>query len=224
MLHGSAMMPDEFAWRNHAVFSFTTGHQENEIGRKGTISMKTRSTFLWCVAGALSLPMAVLPQTQPETSTADSPFLRHSAQPSPPQVVKMSDRDTQFISKAGGSNESEVAYGKMAQQKAQSAEVKKIASRIVSDHSRMNNNLVALGAKKGVKVTTGTVKAESIPAKDFDRAYLQMVDKAHQEDIALYEKQAKTGNDADLRAWAAKNLPTLKVHLAMVRDALNKVK
>ena len=136
----------------------------------------------------------------------------------------MSDRDTDFISKAGGSNESEVAYGKMAQRKAQSAEVKKIASRIVSDHSRMNNSLVALGAKKGVKVTTGTVKAENIPAKDFDRTYLQNVEKAHQEAIALYEKQAKSGNDADLRAWAAKNLPALQTHLAMVRDALKNMK
>ena len=187
--------------------------------------MRTGSTFFfWCAAGALSLSAAILAQTQPDTSTADSPYLRHSAQPSPPKIVKMSEKDTQFISKAGGSNESEVAYGRMAQQKAQSDEVKKIAARMVSDHTRMNKDLVAFGAKKGVKVTTGTLKAENIPAKDFDKTYLEMVEKAHQEDIALYERQAKSGTDADLRAWAAKNVPALKAHLAMVRDALKTVK
>jgi putative membrane protein len=185
--------------------------------------MKTKLISFLCVVGALSLPIAVLAQ-MPETSTADSPYLRHAAQPSPPKMVKMSDKDTQFISRVGGSNESEIAYGKMAQQKAQSTEVKKIAARIVSDHTRMNKDLVAFAAKKGVKVTTGTVKPENISSKDFDRTYLQMVEKAHQEDVALYERQAKSGNDADLRAWAAKNLSALKAHLAMVRDALKTVK
>jgi putative membrane protein len=186
--------------------------------------MKAKLTFFSCVAGALSLPIAVLAQMKPDSSTADSPYLRHSAPSSPPQMAKMSDKDTQFISKVGGSNESEVAYGKMAQQKAQSAEVKKIAARIVSDHTRMNRELVALGAKKGVKVTTGTVKAQNISGKDFDKTYLQMVEKAHQEDIALYERQAKSGNDTDVRAWAAKNLPALKAHLTTVRDALKTMK
>lgn len=186
--------------------------------------MKTRSTFfLCCAAGAMSLPATILGQ-QPDTSTADSPYLRHSQQTPPPKMAKLSDKDVQFISHAGAHNESEMAYGKMAGQKAQSPEVKKIATRIVSDHARMNKELVALATKKDFKVTTGTVKAEKISDKDFDKTYLQMVEKAHQDDIALYEKQSKSGSDADLRAWAARNLPTLKTHLSMVRDALKTVK
>jgi putative membrane protein len=206
--------------RHGCLYSFHLYNQSRgkRYFNQTTSFMKTTSTIL-----LLAVPVtAVLAQI--DTSTADSPYLRHSAQASPPKMVKMSDKDVQFISQAGAHNESEMAYGKMAEQKAQSVEVKKIAARIVSDHTRMNKDLVAFVAKKGVKVTTGTVKAESIPGKNFDKAYLQMVQKAHQDDIALYEKQAKSGNDADLRAWAAKNLPMLKAHLAMVRDALKNMK
>lgn len=170
------------------------------------------------------LPGTVIAQMQQNTSTADSPYLRRAQQTSPPKIVKMSDKDVQFISNAGAHNESEIEYGKMAEKKAQSAEVKKLAARIVNDHTRINNDLVAFAAKKGIRITPGTVKAQNIGEKDFDRTYLQMVEKAHQDDIGLYEKQAKTGNDADLRAWAAKNLPTLKAHLAMLHDALKSVK
>ncbi|MGH8100816.1 MAG: DUF4142 domain-containing protein [Chthoniobacterales bacterium] len=186
--------------------------------------MKTRSplllSFTFC---SLLLSGAVIAQTQPDTSTADSPYLRH-AQSTPAPTKKVSDKDAQFISRAVGGNEAEIENGKMAMKKAQSAEVKKIAARIVSDHTRMNNGLLAFAAKNGVRVTTGTVKPQNIGEKDFDRAYLQMVEQGHQSDIADYEKQAKSGGDPELRSWATKSLPVLKAHLAMIRDGLKRVK
>jgi putative membrane protein len=186
--------------------------------------MKTGSplllSFTFC---SLLLPGAVIAQMQQDTSTADSPYLRH-AQSTPAPMKKVSDKDAQFIARAVGGNETEIENGKMAMKKAQGAEVKKIAARIVSDHTKMNNSLLAFAAKNGVRVTTGTVKPQNIGEKDFDREYVQMVEQAHQSDIADYEKQAKTGGDAELRSWATKNLPTLKAHLAMIRDALKRVK
>ena len=140
--------------------------------------MKTRSTILLSIAAiifSLLLPDAVIAQMQQNTSTADSPYLRQAQSTTPPKIVKMSNNDVQFISNAGAHNESEVQYGKMAEKNAQSAEVKKIAARIASDHTRINNDLVAFAAKKGVRVTPGTVKAQNIGEKDFDKAYLQMV-------------------------------------------------
>jgi putative membrane protein len=88
----------------------------------------------------------------------------------------------------------------------------------------MNNSLLAFAAKSGVRVTTGTIKPQNIGEKDFNRAYLRMVEQAHQSDIADYEKESKSGGDAELRSWAAKNLPVLKAHLAMIRDALKGMK
>jgi putative membrane protein len=36
----------------------------------------------------------------------------------------------------------------------------------------------------------------------------------HQKDIAEFEKEARSGNDPDLKNWASKTLPTLRAHLA----------
>ena len=186
--------------------------------------MKTRSplllSFTFC---SLLLPGVVIAQMEQDTSTADSPYLRH-AQSTPAPLKKVSDKDAQFIARAVGGNEAEIENGKMAMKKAHSAEVKKIAARIVSDHTKMNNSLLAFAGKNGVRVTTGTVKPQNIGEKDFDRTYLQMVEQAHQTDIADFERQAKGGGDVELRSWATRNLPTLKAHLAMIRDALKRVK
>ena len=186
--------------------------------------MKTRSPLLQSVTFcSLLLPGAVIAQMQHDTSTADSPYLRHT-QSTPAPMKKVSDKDAQFIARAVGGNEAEIENGKMAMKKAHGAEVKKIAARMVSDHTKMNNSLLAFAGKNGVRVTTGTVKPQNIGEKDFDRAYLQMLEQAHQTDIADFERQAKTGGDTELRSWAARNLPGLKAHLAMTRDALKQLK
>jgi putative membrane protein len=41
----------------------------------------------------------------------------------------------------------------------------------------------------------------------------------HKEDVAEFEKEAKSGKDADVKAFAAKTLPTLKEHLEMALKA-----
>ena len=185
--------------------------------------MKTGSTILPRITISilfLVLSGAVIAQ---DTSTVSSPFLRRMQSTPAGPAKKMSDKDVQFISRVAGHNEAEIAYGKMAESKAQSAAVKKIAAQLVNDHTRMNKDLVALGEKKGLKLNPGATKTEAIGG-NFDKSYLQMVEKEHQDRIADFQKAAASANDNDLRAWAARNLPMLKAHLATVRDASKGVK
>jgi putative membrane protein len=41
----------------------------------------------------------------------------------------------------------------------------------------------------------------------------------HVKDIAAFKMEAKSGKDAEIKAWAAKTLPTLEEHLRMARQA-----
>jgi putative membrane protein len=138
------------------------------------------------------------------------------------KVVKMSQKDVNFIKKAAGGGAQEVANGNMAEKQAKSAEVKSIAARMVADHTRMDKELTALANRKGVTFDTSGVRAQNLGSGDFDRLYLKWLEEVHKGDIADFERAAKSSDDSELKAWASKTLPTLKQHLAMVQAAEKK--
>jgi putative membrane protein len=57
----------------------------------------------------------------------------------------------------------------------------------------------------------------------FDKAYIDDQVKAHQDAIALFEKEASGGSDAELKAFAAKQLPGLRGHLKQAQDLQSKL-
>ena len=57
---------------------------------------------------------------------------------------------------------------------------------------------------------------------DFD-AYMKHQVKDHEEDVAVFTKQAKAANNEQVRDFAAKTLPVLQEHLKMVSATAAKV-
>lgn len=161
-------------------------------------------------------------QDEPGMPLGSNPHLRSKssgqAAASPGATkVKMSQKDVNFIQKAAGGGAQEVENGKMAEKQAKSAEVKSIAARIVADHTRLNKELTALATRKGVTFNTSGVRAQNLGSGDFDRLYVTWLEQVHRADIAAFETAAKSADDKELKAWAAKALPTLKQHLAMAQ-------
>lgn len=194
--------------------------------------MKRKLTSVSTIA-AVSLATSVCVigtvRAQQESGIGSNPHLRSQSQgqtgASPGTTrVKMSQKDVNFIQKAAGGGAQEVANGKMAESQAKSAEVKSIAARMVADHTRANNELTALANKKGVTFNTSGVKAQNLGAGDFDRTYLKLQEEVHKSTIADFERAAKSSDDSELKAWAARTIPTLKQHLAMVQAAEKKVR
>jgi putative membrane protein len=166
-------------------------------------------------------------RAQTDTGIGSNPHLRSKSAPSASPgatVVKMSQKDVNFIQSVAGGGAQEVANARMAESKAKSAEVKSIAARMVADHSRINKELTALANGKGVTFNTSGVKAQNLGSGDFDSLYLKWLEEVHKRDIAEFEKQAKSGDDKELKAWAAKTVPTLRQHLAMVEGAGKKAR
>jgi putative membrane protein len=165
---------------------------------------------------------------QIDSGIGTNPHLRSESQgktgsPGTTTVVKMSQKDVNFIQKAAGGGAQEIANGKMAESQAKSAEVKSVAARMVADHTRLNKELTALANKKGVNFNTGSVKAQNLGSGNFDALYLKWLEEVHRTDIADFERAAKSSDDSELKAWASRSLPTLKQHLAMVQSAEKKV-
>ncbi|HEY5992691.1 MAG TPA: DUF4142 domain-containing protein [Candidatus Udaeobacter sp.] len=161
--------------------------------------------------------------TQIDTGIGTNPHLRSQSQGAAASpgttTVKMSQKDVSFIQKAAGNGQQEVENGKMAQKQGKSADVRNVAARIVADHTRINKELTALAARKGVTFNTSGVKAQNLGSADFDKTYLKLLEETHKIDIADFERAAKSGDDSELKSWASKTVPTLKQHLSMVQQA-----
>ena len=50
---------------------------------------------------------------------------------------------------------------------------------------------------------------------EFDRAYMDHMVKDHKKDVAEFKTQAESGKDPQIKAFAAKTLPTLQEHLKL---------
>ena len=198
--------------------------------------MKSKANFVWqftVAIGALFAIATLCAQEGPQgdLTQPDNPFFRKrtAASPAPTALAKattktLSAKDMNFLRGAASSGGWETATGRSAEQKAQNSATKEVAARMIADHSKTNQEMVDLGKKKGLAISTEGVKAQQITESDFDKRYLNLVVQDHQEEISVFEKEAKSGDDADFRSWAAKSLPTIKQHLAMAKGALDKVK
>ena len=139
--------------------------------------------------------------------------------------------DAMFIRTAAMDGMAEVEHGRLAAQQATHDEVKQFGQRMVDDHSKAGDELKGLASQKNVTLPAGLDakhqamqdKLSKMKGAAFDRAYMAHMVTAHQQAVALFQKEASGGKDADAKAWAAKTLPTLQEHLKMARGINAKV-
>jgi putative membrane protein len=146
---------------------------------------------------------------------------------------KIGSIDHHFVMEALQGGAAEVDLGKLAAEKGSNPDVKAFGQRMVDDHSRANDQLRSLATSKGIKVSDhmsadavrdrGRLGALSGAA--FDRAYMRMMVKDHETDVAAFKRAAgRDGGDADIKGFAQSTLPTLEDHLKMARDVDGKVR
>ena len=61
-------------------------------------------------------------------------------------------------------------------------------------------------------------KLQEKSGADFDKAYMRDMVADHKKDVADFRKEAKSAKDPDVKAFAAKALPTLEEHLKLAQD------
>jgi putative membrane protein len=126
---------------------------------------------------------------------------------------KVSAADKKFVENAAKGGMMEVSMGKAASERAANSDVKQFGERMVRDHTKANNELKSIASKKGI-----TLPKEE-PAHNFktDRAYMDMMVKDHEKDLAEFQKQAKNGSDPDLKKFADDTSKIVSEHLSMAR-------
>jgi len=181
----------------------------------------TKQLIAVAAAIGLCLPVAAQAAAKKEDKKSEQPSASMSKSPAP---SALSDKDKAFMKEAAKGGMMEVNMGKMAQQKGKSADVKKIGGMMVADHTKANNELMAIAKKKGVDLSKEKPMNHSMGDANFDKDYLNMMVKDHEKDLASFQGEAKNGSDADVKAFASKTAEVIKKHLAMVKTAQGKMK
>jgi putative membrane protein len=141
-------------------------------------------------------------------------------------MAALSPADRQFASAAASGGQAEVALGQLAQQNGGSAQVRQFGQRMVTDHTEAYQELKQIAAKEKLQLPTRPDSSEQavqqrlskLKGAAFDSAYTQDMVKDHQQVIAAFQKEAQSGQDPDLKAYAQKTLPTLQEHLQMAES------
>jgi putative membrane protein len=186
-----------------------------------------------CAAFAV-LPHSAFAQTAPNPTPDPAAPSGQSADPSYDQQSRAKTSQTgdrQFIKEAADGGMAEVELGQLAADKASSPEVKAFAERMVKDHSQANDQLKQIAAQKGVTLPSSpSAKHEAMKDKlsklsgdAFDQAYMSSMLKDHQKDVAAFRKESTSGQDPDVKQFAAQTLPTLKDHLKQAESVSPKL-
>ena len=181
---------------------------------------------------AIATQSPAAPAAQPPATPTVAPA--QPDMPKAPAVAKLASAsaDARFVMQAAEGGMMEVAKGKLAAQKGAHEGVKQFGQKMVDNHSKVNDELKSIASGKSITLPGDATKSpmhamlaklEKSEGAAFDRAYVEDQIRDHEKAIALFEREAKTGKDAELKAFAEKTLPALKEHLTMVQDLKTKV-
>jgi putative membrane protein len=145
---------------------------------------------------------------------------------------RMSTPDSTFATKAAQGGMAEVKMGQLAANNASNADVKAFGQQMVDDHTKANDELKGIASRKNITLPTNIDAKDQatydrlakLTGAEFDRIYMSDMVKDHRTDIAEFDKEAKSGSDPDLKAFASRTLPTLRHHLQMAETTDAKVK
>ena len=186
---------------------------------KGEIDMKRAYAIIAFVVVLAVAAQALLAQTESATPKDQTKA------PAKEKMAGTKADDSMFLNEAASGGLLEVRLGSFIQQSATDDSVKAFGQQMVTDHSKLNDELKALAQAKAIVLPAGMNKRHmdaynglsKKTGADLDKSYMNLMVKEHNKDIAEFRKMAKNATDADVRAFASNALPVLEKHLAMAK-------
>jgi putative membrane protein len=135
-----------------------------------------------------------------------------------------------FARTAAMSDLYEMEASRLADQRSQNAQVKQFAQHMLRDHQKTTDEL------KGLLPQIQGVSASQLPTSldqqhqalvqqlqgaqgaQLDRLFAQQQIQAHQTAVELFRAYAQSGDNAQLKQWAAQTLPSLEEHLRQAQQ------
>jgi|HubBroStandDraft_6_1064221.scaffolds.fasta_scaffold553471_2 putative membrane protein len=129
--------------------------------------------------------------------------------------------DHKFAQNAAAAGLAKISLGQLAQEKSQNAAVKEFGKFMVSENTKLSEQLKVIFAQEKLQFPANLndeyeaayKRLAQLSGAAFDKAYVQEMLDEYTQDIAEYELQSSSGQDAAITQFATKTLPTLRDYL-----------
>jgi putative membrane protein len=140
--------------------------------------------------------------------------------------VKGADR--KFAMMVAQTDLAEIQLGNLALQKSTNDEVKKIAQKLVDDHTKTSAALKQIASSKGLTLPTEpdakhkalATKLEGESGEQFDKDFLSANSSDHHKVVSSFQKESQSGSDPEIKAFAIQFLPAIQEHSQTIDQAL----
>lgn len=181
--------------------------------------LRLLATTAIVAAGLLAVPPAFAQTSQTSRPAASS------AKDAP-----LDQEDRKFVQMATIGGIAEVELSKIAQ-KSENADVKRVADRMIEDHTKANEQMTAIAATLGVETPKALDsehervrdKLRTLHGKAFDDQYMRDMVEDHDKAVKLFREEEHSGHNAELKQFAHKTLPTLEEHQKMALELSHKL-
>ena len=163
---------------------------------------------------------------------ADSAASAAAPAPAPPSPAAPAVTDAQIAAIVVAANQVDIQAGEMAREKGTNAQVKEFGSRMVTDHTGVNEQASALVTRLGVtpeenptsqQLTQGgeqtRQRLQGLSGAEFDRAYIDNEVTYHQTVLdAIDNTLIPSAQNGELKALLEQVRPAVAAHLDMARQ------
>jgi putative membrane protein len=134
---------------------------------------------------------------------------------------------SKFLTEAADARMMDIELGKLAKERGTTPEIRQYGDRMVTDQSRLLQDLRTLAASKNIALpsTLSNEKAEGLAdikdeqGVEFDKKFMRMMTQDHKRDVRAFD-DATDFKDQDVERFASMNLSMVESHL----DQIQKIK
>jgi putative membrane protein len=149
----------------------------------------------------------------------------------PSLKAQATDQDKQFLTNASQSNFDEIQLGKLAEQKASNPDVKAFGRRMVTDHTKLTENMKPFATSWGINPPTALSsdaqkeydKLQGMSGQDFDKEYISDMVSDHSKDLDAFTKEVKDTKDAKFKAAVEQGKSVVAAHKNMAYSLKKKL-
>ncbi len=138
----------------------------------------------------------------------------------------VTDQDKQFLTKASQGGYAEIKFSELAETKTTNPQVKAFAHKMVVEHNALAAQMKPFADAWGITPPTALDadhqaeydKLSGLSGMDFDKEYMNVMEKDHHDALNLFNEEAKTTTDAKFKAAVMHGQSVVSAHTHMADD------